>query len=153
MIGALIIKRGVRYSFELMNRKDLAGLTRWWVEEGVFEFPGQTPVSGRYEGQRAIAGFFQKVFSQMATIHFTVKRIAVARPFALGLTNTAFCEWALDETSHDGISIHMEGVSVLEFRHGRGVAARDYIFDTKPLEMIWGRRDVGEAAPAAAGRI
>lgn len=124
-----------------------------WAGEGVFEFPGQTSVSGRYEGQRAIEGFFRRMFDRMATIHFTVKQVAVTHPFALGLSNTALCEWALDETSHDGIPVHLEGVSVLEFRHGQGVAFRDYIFDTKPLEVMWGDRDVGEATPAAAGRI
>lgn len=152
MIGALFIKWGVRHSYELMNQKDLAALMRWWAGDGTFEFPGQTAVSGRYVGKRAIEGFFRRMFSRMATIHFSVKRIAVAHPFALGLTNTVLCEWALDETAHDGVSIHVEGVSVLEFRHGRGVAVRDYIFDTTPLEVMWGRSEVSEATPAVAGR-
>ncbi len=148
MIGALLIKRGVRRSFDLMNQKDLAELMRWWAEDGVLEFPGQTQVSGRYEGKQAIAGFFRRMFGRMAAIHFSVKRVMVTHPFALGLTNSAMCEWALDETSHDGVSTHTEGVTILEFRRGRGVAARDYIFDTTPLEVMWGRRAVSEAAPA-----
>ncbi|HEX9038778.1 MAG TPA: nuclear transport factor 2 family protein [Ktedonobacterales bacterium] len=150
MIGALLIKRGVRHGFELLNQKDLAALSRLWAEDGVFAFPGETPISGRYEGQQAIAGFFRRGFNRMATIHFTVERIAVAHPFALGLTNTVLCAWALDETSHDGISIHIAGVSVFEFHHGRCVAARDYIFDPKPLEVMWGRREVGAAAAAVS---
>lgn len=139
MLGAILVKWQVRAAYGKMNRKELARFMRGWADDAVFEFPGTSPMSGRYEGRRAIEGFFRKMSDRMATIHFTVKRIAVTRPFALGLSNTGMVEWTLDETSYDGVTIHLEGVTAGEIRRGRMVAVRDYLFDTEPLATMWGR--------------
>lgn len=148
MVGAMLIKWGTRRHFALMNRKDVAALMRDWAGDGVFEFPGHTPVSGRHAGKRAIAAFYQQVFDQMAVIRFRVKRVAVTRPFAWGLTNTALCEWVVDVTSYDGITNHAGGVTVIDIRHGRALAARDYIFDTGLLGAISGHVEVTPPAVA-----
>jgi len=150
MIGAIAMKWGVRWIFGMMNRKDLAGVMRWWAEDGVFEFPGNTPISGRYQGKQAIEAFFRQVFDRMETMHFTVKRVAVVHTFALGFSNTVLVEWVVDETSRDGISIHAEGITVSDTRRARTIVGRDYFFDTEPLERMWGRRESVEAAPAVA---
>lgn len=150
MIGAMALKLEVRQGFAMMNRKDLVWLMRGWAKDAVLEFPGKTPISGRYEGKPAVEAFFRRMFDRMATIHFTVRRIVVAHPFALGLTNTVLIEWAADEVSHDGISIHVEGVTVSDVRRGRNVASREYIFDPDLLERMWGRREIAEATPAVA---
>lgn len=139
MLGAILVKWEVRAAYDMMNRKDLARLMRGWADDAVYEFPGKSPMSGRYEGKRAIEAFFRKMFDRMVTIHFIVKQVAVTHPFALALTNMCIVEWALDETSYDGVTIHLEGVTVGEIRRGRIVAARDYLFDTEPLETMWGR--------------
>ncbi len=151
MIGAMALKWEVRQGFGMMSRKDLAWLMRGWTRDAVFEFPGKTPISGRYEGKPAIEAFFRRVFDRMETIQFTVKRVVVARPFALGLTNTVLTEWAADQASHDGISVHLEGVTVSDVRRGRNVASREYVFDPALLERMWGHREAHEIALTAAG--
>jgi ketosteroid isomerase-like protein len=145
MIGAMLAKWEVRRGFDMMSRKDLATLMRGYTNDAVFEFPGWTPISGRHEGKPAIEAFFRTVFDRMASMRFTVKRVAALHRFALNLTNTLLIEWAADETSYDGITIHVEGVTICRIHHGRTVATRDYIFDTGPLETMWGHV---EAAPA-----
>lgn len=137
MIGALLLKWEMRRSFDAMSRKDLAAMMRGWAKDSVFEFPGKTPVSGRHEGKPAIEAFFRTVFARMVTMRFTVKRIAVTHPLALGFTNTVLVEWTAEETSREGVTAHVQGFTVAEFRRGKGIAGRDYIFDVRQLEALW----------------
>lgn len=150
MIGAMILTRMARAGYETMNRKDLAAFMRNWAEDATFEFPGQSTVSGRYVGKQAISGFFRAVFDRMAVLRFTVMRVAVTRPYAFGLTNTVLVEWTEDATSHDGVTGHVEGVTIMRVRSGRIIAARDYFFDTRPLETMWGRAGARAAETALA---
>jgi hypothetical protein len=118
---------------------------RAWADDGVFEFPGHSALSGRHEGKAAIEAFWDRVFARMEIFDIRPVHIALARPYALGTSNTAIIEWVVDETAYDGTRIHLEGVAVIEGRGRRVVHARDYIFDPSPLEIMWGPQ-----TPAAA---
>jgi hypothetical protein len=61
-----------------------------------------------------------------------------ARPYSFGPSNTALVEWVAGEAAHDGTRIHVEGVAVIEIRGRRVVHIRDYVFDSSPLEVMWG---------------
>lgn len=138
MIGAVLAKRATRSGFAKLNRKDLDGIMQGWVDDAVFEFPGRTPVSGTFEGKQAIESFFRTWFDKMATIQFSVKRVAVDRIFAMGATNAVIAEWDLVETDREGRTYHESGVTVTQVRGGKSIRAREYIFDLAPVEEAWG---------------
>lgn len=149
MIGALITRARLPRIFAAMRRKDWQAVCRDASEDAVFEFPGESAISGRHEGRQAIEAFWRRVLDRMQTFNIRPKRIALAHPYAFGATNTAFVEWVVDEVTRDGITIHLEGVAVIEIRRGKLVFARDYMFDPSPLDRVWGHR---EAVPAATGK-
>lgn len=138
MIGALLLRTKFPQFCEAVSRKDVEGACRPAGEDMVFEFPGHSAISGRYEGRAAFRGFWLRLFDRYETFTMTPRRIALARPYALGLTNTAMMEWVVAVVTRDGLSVRAEGVTVVEFRRGRIVHARDYIFDPSVLEEIWG---------------
>jgi len=138
MIGAFLLRAGIRQSFAASRRKDLSVVMNSWADDGVWEFPGRSEMSGRYEGKAAISAFFDRVFARLETFDIRAVHIALARPYALGPSNTAVVEWVADEVAHDGTQIHLEGVVVIKVRGGHTVHARDYIFDPSPLEAMWG---------------
>ena len=147
MIGAMLTLRACRSAYDTLNRKDVAALLRHYADDAVFEFPGRSPLGGRHEGKAEIAGFFRTWFDRMETVHFTVKHVAVANPWALGGTNTAMAEWVLDATIHGGAAFHAEGVTVFDLRGGKVARARDYLSDPGAIEEAWQLVDAA-AAPA-----
>jgi hypothetical protein len=74
----------------------------------------------------------------METFDIRPVHVAVAQPYSFGPSNTALVERVADEAAHDGTRIHLEGVAVIEIRRRRVVHIRDYIFDSSPLEVMWG---------------
>ena len=128
-------------SFEAMNRKDLPGVMRFWADDGVFEFPGHTPISGRIVGKPAIEAWFRRYFDRMASVRFTVRRAGIANPVGLTYSNTLYIEWDVDLTSVDGVTIHTSGVGVYTVRRGKLISVKDYVFDPSIGEAIWGRAE------------
>ena len=57
------------------------------------------------------------MFARVETFDIRPVHVALARPYALGTSNTAMIEWVVDEAAYDGTRIHLEGVAVIE---GRG---------------------------------
>lgn len=151
MIGAFLLRAGINRSFAALRRKDLSAVMNGWADDGVFEVPGRSARSGRYEGKAAISGFWERLFARMETFDIRVVHIAVARPYAFGPSNTAVVEWAVDEAAHDGTRIHLDGVSVIEVRGRHVVHARDYLFDPSPLEVMWGPQTSTTAPPQHGG--
>lgn len=126
----------------IINRKDLAAWMRYWADDAVFEFPGRTPISGRFAGKPAIEAWWRRFFERMATVRFKPTRVAVANPIALVLgTTTMFAEIEVEVTSKEGIRSRAELVTVTRLRRGKAVFVRDYFFDPDVEEAIWGRVD------------
>lgn len=141
MIGALILRWKVPRVFAAMRRMDMQALCRDMRDDVVFEFPGQSRLSGRYEGRKAFEGFWHRVFDRYQKFDIRPRRIALVHPYAFGASNIALAEWVMDGVTRDGLTVHLEGVAVIEVRRGKMVHARDYIFDPSLLEPIWGRLD------------
>jgi ketosteroid isomerase-like protein len=74
----------------------------------------------------------------MATVHFAVRRVALADPFTFSIANTMFVEWTADVTTVDGMSAHADAVTVMRIRRGKVVFARDYFLDPTIEEVVWG---------------
>ena len=140
MIGALLLRMSFPQFCGAVSRKDLEAVCRNLSEDAIFEFPGQANISGTYEGREAIRGFWQQIFERYRTFTMTPRRVALAHPYAVRLTNTVLMEWRVDAVTVDGLALHAEGVAVVEIRRGKMVHGRDYFFDPTLLELIWGRR-------------
>jgi ketosteroid isomerase-like protein len=125
--------------FEALNRRDLAAIVEMWNEDAVFEFPGKTPISGRFEGKAAIEAWWRRWVARFATVHFTVRHVGVIslRPGALGM----MVAWDVEVMTTDGITGQASGVSLIQQRGGKVAFARDYFFDPEGLERIWGRAE------------
>ena len=109
-----------------------------WAADGVLEFPGRSAISGRFVGKPAVEAWWRRWFDRMRSVRFTVDRVALANPIALTFANTMFVEWHTEVTTHDGLRAHAAGVSVVRFRRGKIVHARDYFFDPTIEEEVWG---------------
>jgi len=133
-----MLERMMARNFRAMNRRDLAGTMRGWAEDGVFEFPGHSTISGRFVGKPAIEAWWRRWFDRMASVRFVVKRVALANPFTLTVANTVFIEWVADVTTVDGMSAHAEAVTMLRLRRGKVVFARDYFLDPTIEDVVWG---------------
>lgn len=147
VIGALLTMKRIPEFFAAVSRKDLVAVGRDLEEDMSFEFPGGSTIAGRYDGRDAFLGFWERLFERYETFSLRPRRIALVRPYTVGLTNTALVEWEADAVTRDGLTAHANGVTVVDLRRGKLVRARDYIFDTTPFELIWGRRDDEQASP------
>jgi ketosteroid isomerase-like protein len=144
--GGDVFEQRVQRNMEAFGRRDLAAVMRWWADDGILELAGHTPISGRYEGKDAIAGFFRSVFERYASARLTVRHVAFTNPVALTYRNTVYVESELEATSADGVTIHDERIAVFEYRRGKVVSMREWAFDPTIIEAIWGH----EARPATA---
>ena len=145
----------IQRNYEALNRRDLAAIMEWWADDAVFEFPGKTPISGRFVGKPAIESWWRRWVERYASVHFTVKHAAFGNPLALNIANTLFVAWDVEVTTKDGLSGHASAVSFTKLRRGKAIYARDYFFDPTFLERIWGHADeegivTAEAAPGEA---
>jgi ketosteroid isomerase-like protein len=141
MLGAVLLQRWTKKNFNrLVAQKDVEAVMRGWSENGVFELPGTSALSGRFEGRREIEAWLRKWFDSIATIEFSVKRVAVTNPLAIGFTNDVMIEWEVREATHRGASVTARGITVWELRGGKLIAARDYFFDPSVLAALHGPR-------------
>jgi ketosteroid isomerase-like protein len=136
----------VARNFEALNQRDLGRIMRQWADDAVFEFPGHTPVSGRFVGKPAIEAWWRRWVDRMASVQFDVRTVGLANPFTLTLRNSFFVEWHVAVTTKDGVSMSADAVSVLRVRRGKVVYACDYFFDPTVLEAVWGRTTGAAAA-------
>ncbi len=134
----------IAHSYEAMSRKDLDAVMSAWADDGVFEFPGHTPISGRHEGRDAVRAFFRRIFEELESMHFTVHHVAMSNPIGLTLSNMIYVDWTVDEVTRDGRRFRHDGISALRMKGGKAIWARDYFFDLAEVEAMW------TAAPAGA---
>ncbi len=141
MIGALIMRRRLPQLFAALRRMDVEAVCRDVADDAVWEFPGQSTMSGKYEGRAAIEGFWRRAFERYEKFDIRPQRIALTHPYAFGASNDALVEWVVDAATRDGMTVHYEGVVVLKVRGGKMVHGRDYFFDPSLLDPVWGRRE------------
>lgn len=129
-----------------VNRLDLDRTMASWADDAVFEFPGRTPISGRFVGKPAIREWWRRVFERASEVRFVPRHVAFSNPLLLTVASTMFVELEVDITTKDGLAVHAELVSVARMRRGKAVYIRDYFLDPSVEEKIWGH--VGEASVA-----
>lgn len=139
MLGAILAKRAVAKAFDAIDRHDTLAVVGMFREDGTFEFPGHSALSGCFKGQEAIQAWFERWFQRMPQIHFTLRHISVEDIFALSGTNTVHVEWDLDEADQAGRRYHITGVTAFDVVGGKARSVKDYIFDQDLVTSIWPR--------------
>jgi hypothetical protein len=89
MIGAVITKRKIRESFDILNGRNLAKFLTYWADNAVLYYPGDLSMSGKIEGKQAITQWYEKFFDQFPTFHYDITHIGVENIFALGEPTTS----------------------------------------------------------------
>lgn len=139
----------VARTFRPINRKDLDAWMRAWADDAVFDFPGQSPISGHFVGKQEIAAWWRRWFDRMEEVRFTPRHVAFANPLGFSVANTVFTELTVDVRTTDGLTAHALMVNVSRVRGGKIVEARDYFFDPAVEEAVWGRSEEGAVAGGA----
>ena len=129
MIGALVAKKALANAFEALNQHDLTTFMSAWRDDGVFNYPGEIPASGTFQGKHAVEGWFQTFFNQFPRIQFDVQGICVRNIFALTGTNVVGVHWNIQLTNREGRVGQNSGVTVVTIKGGKVVLAKDFIFD------------------------
>jgi ketosteroid isomerase-like protein len=141
----------VARTFRPINRKDLDAWMRAWADDAVFDFPGDSPISGHFEGKAAIEAWWRHWFDRMAEVRFSPVHVAFANPLGFSIANTVFTQLTVDVTTKDGLTAHADLVNVSRVRGGKIVEARDYFFDPSVEEPVWGRVERTASDAAAHG--
>ena len=129
MIGALMAKKALAGAFDSLNRHDLVKFMSAWRDDGVFIYPGDIPESGRFEGRKAVEGWFRRFFEQFPTIQFEVRDICVRNLFDLLGTNVVVVHWNIQLLNREGRAGQNSGVTVVTIERGKVCMAKDFIFD------------------------
>jgi ketosteroid isomerase-like protein len=153
MIGAIVMKLGMRRGVTALNRRDAEYFIRFLADDVVLEFPGHTPLSGRFVGRHAVADWYRRYFETTVRIHDVIVHSAVEHPFALGLSNTIITEFDAEETTARGETSRGRYIDVSEMRRGKLVAERTYPFDMDGVERAWGRVEPAEATQEVAATV
>ena len=148
MIGAMLIKRAVREGYAAVSRQDLDAVVELFHEDAVFEFPGETIKSGRFEGREAIREWFANWFERMPVTRFTIRHISVENIFALSDSNVVHVEWDVEEVDREGHRYWLTGVGAFVIEHGQVRSVKDYIFDQPLLEKIFASEDAARSTIA-----
>jgi ketosteroid isomerase-like protein len=139
VLGAWLAIRGVRRTYDCLNRRDVGSFLRAWADDAVFEFPGDVAASGRFQGTAELRGWFERFLATFPGLHFTIEQVAVARPWTLGAANEVTALWTIDLENRAGVRGRNQGVTAIVLRRAKVVAAKDFIFDTGPrFRHIWG---------------
>lgn len=136
MIGALILKFGLRRGWDALNRGDLDYFERYLADDVVFEQPGPPPIGGRVVGKAAWRAMMQAWFDAVPVYHYRILHAALDKPWALTLTNTVISEFEVTETNAAGVTRVGRGIDVSEVRRGKVVAERTYMFDPAAEEAF-----------------
>ena len=149
MIGAIVAKRAAAAGYVTLTRQDLDAIADSFHEEAVWEYPGDTVLGGRIVGRSAIREWFRTYFELMPETRFTVRHTAVEDIFALGLTNSSYVEYELEQVDRDGTRYHVTGVTAFHVTRGKIRHAKDYVFDQDVEATAYPRKDAAVIASSS----
>ncbi len=139
MIGALLLQQSLRPELErAVDSHDVDAIMRLWADDGLLEYGGTHTMAGTFGGTEEVRGWFQRWFEGTAEVHVRVGRVAVARPWALGLSNTLLFEAHLEERLPAGPTVETDAVVVATLRRGKVVHVKTYPYDETPELSLWG---------------
>jgi len=138
MIGALVAKRKVRSSYDLLNNRDIENFLKNWRDDAVFIYPGDISAAGEFKGKEAVAAWFNRLLDQFPTFYITPQHVCIQNLLDLVGTNVVTVEWEEDNVNKEGRKVQLTGVTVIKLKFGKATHVRDYIFATdEALKMAW----------------
>ncbi|MBC7291396.1 MAG: nuclear transport factor 2 family protein [Actinotalea sp.] len=148
MLGAVLLVTQWRRQMETsLARRDVDAAVATFTPDAVLEFAGTSSMAGTRTGTAELRAWYARWFGRMERLEARVGRVAVSRPWALGLTNTVMAELTVDETTREGVTAHVDALAVFDVVRGRVRRLRVYLLDERPDLAVWGRAD--DAADAA----
>lgn len=129
MIGALLAKRALNGAIDALNRHDLPTFMASWWSDGTFQYPGDIPESGTFQGKSAVEGWFRRFFEQFPEIRFDIQDLCVRNIFDVTGTNVIAVHWNIYLTNREGRVGTNSGVTVVSIERGKVHLAKDFIFD------------------------
>jgi ketosteroid isomerase-like protein len=139
MIGALLLQQSLEPELaQAVESRDVESVMRLWAEDGLLEYGGTHTMAGTFAGAEEVRGWFERWFERTAEVHVDVGRVAVARPWAIGLSNTLMFEAHLSERLPAGPTVETDAVVVARLRRGKVVHVKTYMYDETPELALWG---------------
>ncbi len=150
MFGALALRLMWKRTVEgFFAKRDVEAMLAYWRDDGVLEFGGTHAMAGRFVGKGEIREWVGRWFGALDELDFRVGRVALANPWALGLTNTVMYEATVRETSRSGTTVEVDILIAVDVKRGKIAHERVYLFDETPELTMWGTRSDQHAGGAA----
>ena len=146
MLGAVLAKRLVPGAFAAIERRDIEALLAGIADDAVWEYPGHSALSGRFEGKEAIRKQWERWFEGVGHVAFTLDHVAVESIFALGPSNTVMVEWRAEVEDAHGTQYDAAGVTVIEVHKGKTTRITEYFYDVEGLVAFWGPEEANATA-------
>jgi steroid delta-isomerase-like uncharacterized protein len=139
----------VRWSFEQLNRHDLAALREIWSPDVVERFPDRT-----CQGAEAVAGYFEETFAALPDMR--IEPVSI-----VGQGDDVFAHWHMTGThtgpvqgiEGTGKAIELDGMDHFVLRDGR-IVSNFVVFDqmqySRQLGILPAQDSVGDKAMKAA---
>lgn len=132
MIGAIFAKKQAKQKFEARNRGDIDAFLEGWAKDVTYIFPGQSELSGTFNGLDQVRSWFPQFRQQFSEIYFELHEVFVSNIWALGATNKIAVHWTAHLRDHNGNLNEGPGVTVVHIRDGKTTFVQDFIFDLSP---------------------
>ena len=134
MIGALLIKRIMEKDYvpnvESMDPSFMAK----WTDDVTLTPMGCPPIRGK----DAVMAFDKAYYDTMDSCHVTLRSVSLAKPWAIGFTNTVVLEEEITIDRNDGRTQTLHNVKILELKRGKVVAVRIYLADPDYEKVLLG---------------
>ena len=134
MIGALLIKRLVEKDHVPHVESMDPSFMQEWADDVTLTPMGCTPIRGK----DAVMAFDRAYYDTMASYHVTTRSVSLAKPWAIGFTNTVVIEDEMTIERKDGRTQTLHQVLILEIKRGKLVAIRTYLADPDYEKVLLG---------------
>ncbi|MEC9481789.1 MAG: nuclear transport factor 2 family protein [Halomonas sp.] len=121
----------VRRGYQAFNEDDLATLADIFDREVTWHTPGQSPYAGTHRGMEAVFMLFGHYKGETGgTFKVTLKRVFTNEEGHVVSSHHA-------SAKREDKSLEVDGCIAFEFRDGRIVSGKEYIFDLYALDAFW----------------
>lgn len=141
MLGAILAKRAVRQAFGVLNSRNAEKAVAGLADMAVMTYPGNSALSGTYEGREAIRERMVRWFGMKDHVDFQLHHVAVENVASMGPSNNVIVEWTLGTKTASGDPIAMEGVTRFTVQRGKVVDIKDYLYDPDQATLCYGPRE------------
>jgi len=120
----------VRNLFTAFRAKDMDSIRRLLADDVIFHIPGESPMSGDYEGFEQAMGFFQRANERSGgTFKSEVKKILANRNMVMVSQHVT--------GQREGKSLDMEGAFVIRLENGQWKELWAFHFDEQQAHNFW----------------